>query len=81
AAHANTTFVQPSKIARLYAHAGQKVLAREWLEKAYEQHDTWMVYVKAEPPFESLRGDPRFKDLMQRIDLADRTSPALQAIQ
>ncbi len=81
AAHANTTFVQPTKVARLYAHAGQKDLALEWLEKAYEQHDTWMVYVKAEPPFESLRGDPRFKDLMQRIDLADRTGPALQAIQ
>ena len=78
AAHANTTFVQPTKVARLYAHAGQNDLALEWLEKAYEQHDTWMVYVKAEPPFQGMRGDPRFQDLMRRIDLGDRTGQAVQ---
>jgi serine/threonine protein kinase/Tfp pilus assembly protein PilF len=64
-------FVGPIDIARLQAHAGQKSQALDWLEKAYEQHESRLVYVKADPVFENLRDDPRFKDLFHRMKLPE----------
>jgi adenylate cyclase len=39
----------------------------EWLEKAYEERAVWLVLVKVEPRFDSLRSDPRFKNLLRRM--------------
>ena len=69
AARSKQTYVAPVRIAQVYAHAGQRQQTLEWLEKSYEQHDTWLVYVKADPLFEDFRDDPRFQGLMRRINL------------
>jgi hypothetical protein len=38
-----------------------------WLEKAYEQRDPKMTFLKVEPKWNNLRGEPRFIDLMKRM--------------
>ncbi len=63
------TYVQPTQIARLYAHAGDKGHALEWLEKAYEERLPAMVHLGVDPDWSSLRGEPRFQDLMRRLNL------------
>jgi len=40
---------------------GEKQKAFEWLDKAYEEHDSGLVSVAVEPMFEPIRTDPRFK--------------------
>jgi hypothetical protein len=42
-----------------------------WLEKAYEEKDPQLTYLKAGRKFEPLRKDPRFKELVRRVGLPD----------
>ena len=42
----------------------------EWLEKAYEQRDPLLVFLKADPRFDPLLGLPRFRRLLRRIGLS-----------
>jgi eukaryotic-like serine/threonine-protein kinase len=63
------TYVQPTQIARLYAHAGDKDHALEWLEKAYQERLPAMVHLGVDPDWSSLRSEPRFQDLMHRLNL------------
>jgi TolB-like protein/Flp pilus assembly protein TadD len=41
----------------------------KWLEKAYEQRDLFLIFLKANPIFESVSGNPRFRQLLHRIGL------------
>ena len=50
-----------------YAALGQKDLAFEWLEKAYEKGAGWLVWIFPDPLADPLRSDPRFENLMRRI--------------
>jgi hypothetical protein len=67
-ASAQTKPVSPLDFAYTYALLGDKDHVLEWLEKAYEERDPWL-YVNAEPRFDNLRSDPRFKDLVRRLGL------------
>jgi DNA-binding winged helix-turn-helix (wHTH) protein/TolB-like protein/Tfp pilus assembly protein PilF len=55
-------------IALVYAGLGEKDSAFEWLQKAYEDRSTSMVFLKVDPELTSLRSDPRFVQLSQRIN-------------
>jgi len=57
------------QIASTYALRGQIDLAFEWLEKAFVNHDGGMTRLRIEPPLDNLRSDPRYKELLQRVDL------------
>jgi len=48
---------------------GQQDEGLECLEKACEERDVWLVWLKAEPRFDSLRSGPRFENLLRRISL------------
>jgi hypothetical protein len=67
AASAQTSFVQPTQVAALYAHAGDDQSAFDWLERAYEGRDSWMVFHNDDQRFDALRHDPRFDSLLQRM--------------
>jgi len=56
-------------MASLYAAFGDNEQALAWLERGYEQRDTWLVTLKAWPWFDSLLPDPRFQALLRRINL------------
>jgi tetratricopeptide (TPR) repeat protein len=53
----------------LYAQAGDKDKALEYLEKTYQRREHWMAYLQVDPRFDSLRADPRFRELIQRVGL------------
>lgn len=57
------------EIAFIYAALGQKDRAFEWLEKAYQQHDSGITYLKTDPSLDPLRQDPRFEQLERRVGL------------
>ena len=56
-------------VAEIYAGIDQKNKAFEWLEKAYDEHASPLIFLKADPRLDSLRSDPKFLDLLQRMRL------------
>jgi len=71
AARGRTQYVMAFSVAVLYALAGEKKAAIDWLERAYEQHGALLDSIRITPEFEELRPDPRFQDLLRRLNLAD----------
>jgi eukaryotic-like serine/threonine-protein kinase len=57
-------------IAVIYTGLGEHEKAIEWLEKAYEERNEYLSYIKADPRFDPLRTDPRFQDILRRMGLA-----------
>jgi hypothetical protein len=62
-------YVSPFLVAIVYAELGDKDQTFSWLEKAYEGREHDLAFSNVWPMFDSLRPDPRFKDLMRRIGL------------
>jgi tetratricopeptide (TPR) repeat protein len=42
-----------------------------WLRKAYDERDPWMKSLKVAPEFDAIRSDPRFQDLVRRMNFPD----------
>jgi TolB-like protein/DNA-binding winged helix-turn-helix (wHTH) protein/Tfp pilus assembly protein PilF len=62
-------YVSPYTIAAIYAGLREKDQAFKWLEKADEEGDIWLMNLKVDPVFKTLRSDPRFPDLLVRTRL------------
>jgi serine/threonine protein kinase/tetratricopeptide (TPR) repeat protein len=56
-------------IARSFAQLGEIDLAFEYLEKAYRDRDTQVVWLKVDPFCDPLRSDRRFNKLLSRMNL------------
>jgi len=41
----------------------------EWLNKAYQEHPIGLYSISFEPYYDPLRSDPRFRDLLRRMNL------------
>jgi len=65
---AKREYVEPSQFAIIYAQLGEKDEAFEWLEKASEEGGS-MGDLKVNPRFDPIRDDPRFQDLLRRMNL------------
>ena len=59
-------YVSPYCIAGIYSALGEKNLAFQWLERAYSDRDSWLIFIHLNPGFESLRSDPRFDELLKK---------------
>jgi eukaryotic-like serine/threonine-protein kinase len=55
-------------MAILHARVGDRDQAFEWYEKVYENREPSLLWLKVAPECDSLRSDPRFKDLLRRIN-------------
>ena len=66
---AKTNYVIPSFIASIYGALGDKDKAFAELEKALEQRDSWLKWIKGDPMMAPLRDDPRFKEILKRLNL------------
>ncbi len=55
----------------VYVGLGDKNKAFDWIEKAYEERSaaTGLANLKFGPPFDPLRSDSRFADLLRRMNL------------
>jgi TolB-like protein len=70
-ARSDSVFVTPWRLGTIYVRAGMEKEAIDWLEKAYYAHDSNMPYIGVDPIFEPLLDNPRFIDLLKRMNLSD----------
>jgi eukaryotic-like serine/threonine-protein kinase len=61
----------PFVIASFYAQLDRKDEALKWLEKGYTERDFRMTLIGVAYEFDSLRSDPRFKELVRRMGLPE----------
>jgi TolB-like protein/Flp pilus assembly protein TadD len=57
----------PFSIALIYAGLGDTQAALDWLDRAWQQHDTSLPYALVDPRLDGLRQHPRFRDLARRL--------------
>jgi tetratricopeptide (TPR) repeat protein len=65
------SYISPYLFAVVYVGLGDQDQAFAWLEKAFQDRSFLLIWLKVEPLFDSLRGDPRYADLLRRIGLSD----------
>jgi len=58
-------------IAAVYAGLGEKDKAFEWLERDFQVQNDRLPNIRWELQFESLRDDPRFKEMLKRMNLPE----------
>jgi len=64
---AKRQYVSPTAFAAIYLGLGQKEKCLDWLEKAYEQQDSACWYLKIDQIYDSVRNEPRFQALVEKI--------------
>lgn len=57
-------------IAAIYAALDKPDEAFRWLERAFDEHSAWLVWLKVDPKLDALHSDRRFADLLRLIGLA-----------
>jgi hypothetical protein len=60
-----------SSLALGFARLGETARALFWLERAFDAHTRDLIYMKVEPAYDVLRGNPRFTALLRRMALED----------
>ena len=65
---AKKRYVLPFAFAVIHIGLGENDEALEWLERAYQDRNAWMVFLQVAPWLDPLRSDPRFQDLLQRMN-------------
>ena len=61
-------YVFPSVFANAYLGLSDKDQALTFLERAYEEQDPWLFYLKVDPNLDPLRSEPRFQALLRRVN-------------
>jgi TolB-like protein/Flp pilus assembly protein TadD len=61
-------YVSPYQMAYIYAALGDFNQAFAWLERAYQEGSPGLVFLKVDPRVDRLRPDPRFQDLLRRVN-------------
>jgi serine/threonine-protein kinase len=62
-------YVAPVDLAVLNLAAGRKRQALQWLEQGFRDRATDMAFLKISPSFDSIRSEPRFQDLLRKMNL------------
>jgi TolB-like protein/DNA-binding winged helix-turn-helix (wHTH) protein/Tfp pilus assembly protein PilF len=57
------------EIAFIYAELNEKNLALAWLDKAYQNREGGLLFLKAPLYFDAIRSDPRFGELVRKVGL------------
>ncbi len=68
-------YVPPCFSAWIHMGLGENDEAFKWLDKAYRQRDSYLIFLNAYPMYDNLRDDPRFDDLLRRIGLEPDPEP------
>jgi TolB-like protein/Tfp pilus assembly protein PilF len=62
-------YASPYAEAAVWAGLGERERALSLLEAAYSEHSHWLLWLKRDPRWTSLRSDPRFVELVRRVGL------------
>jgi serine/threonine-protein kinase len=68
---AKQKYVAPHFFAGIHIALGENDKAIEYLEKSFEEHCHWLIYLHLDPSMDGLRDDARFQDLLRRVGLPD----------
>ncbi|HWX42080.1 MAG TPA: tetratricopeptide repeat protein, partial [Blastocatellia bacterium] len=60
-------YISPYYYATIYANLNNKERAFDFLEQAYKERSSALIFLQVEPTLGCLQGDKRFKDLVDRI--------------
>jgi serine/threonine protein kinase/Tfp pilus assembly protein PilF len=66
---AKQKYVSPYFFAGIHIGLKEAERAMEYLEKAYEDHSHWLIYLHIDPSMDPLRDKPRFQHLLRRVGL------------
>ena len=66
---AKRKYVAPYFFAGIHIGLGENDRAIEYLEKCYEEHSHWLIYLHIDPSMDGLRDDSRFQNLLRRVGL------------
>jgi len=67
----NESYVPFWEVAQNYTIVGMNQQALDWLERGFEEHDPNMPYVPVFPTFDGLHEEPRFQDLLKRMNFPE----------
>jgi tetratricopeptide (TPR) repeat protein len=62
-------FVPAVEYARAHLRLRQKEEALRWLDKACDEHNIFALFINVDPFYDELRPDPRFQQLVKRIQV------------
>jgi serine/threonine protein kinase/tetratricopeptide (TPR) repeat protein len=62
-------YTPPYNLASLYFAIGDKDKGFEFLNKAYDEQDCWLIILKLGPVFETVRSDPRYIAMLKKMNL------------
>jgi TolB-like protein/Tfp pilus assembly protein PilF len=65
----STRYVSPYSVALAYQGLGETDKAFEYLERGFRERVILMIFLKTEPKWRSVANDPRYKDLLRRMNL------------
>ncbi|MDM0070677.1 winged helix-turn-helix domain-containing protein [Variovorax sp. J31P207] len=60
-------FVTAYGMALVHAGLGEKRQAFDWLDKAFEERSNWLVWLRLDPRWKTLREDDRFTAMIERL--------------
>ena len=76
---AKRQYASAYELATIYVALGNNEEAFQLLAKAYAEHSFHLVNLNVSPHFKSVRSDPRFQDLVQRLGLSKSASNPVAA--
>jgi TolB-like protein/DNA-binding winged helix-turn-helix (wHTH) protein/Flp pilus assembly protein TadD len=62
-------YVSPLHVALVYSGMRDRDNTLSWLERAYEKHDEYLVYLNVYPEFQWLQSDPHFQEILKKVGL------------
>jgi hypothetical protein len=65
-------YIAPLFLALSFTFAGEPNQALYWLERAFEERDPNLPYLKVWPEWDPLRSDPRFQDSVRRMNFPEQ---------
>jgi serine/threonine-protein kinase len=71
---AEKRYVAPYFFAGIHIGLGENERAVEYLERCYEEHSHWLIYLHIDPSMDALRENPGFQALLGRVGLPAPTT-------
>jgi hypothetical protein len=67
----------PYWIAEAYEYRGERDQAIDWLNQAYDRHDSQLVMLKDDPMLSGMRDDPQFKEFLRKMNCRSSDLPTV----